>query len=244
MSEKDRDAILRLDEKAKLAVIYKPLLAEFVRGTQPDYRYLTREEIMELIPGEGDMAEQSNTVLDLPGEKGVIVDTKVFLDSPTGERKSLLLAVDVQGYRQSERELVGRMVMYLSKLISSRLPPGDRYSRLMPTSVIWFDLNPPAKNRGSIIDWGSSGFRKVLGRADAGLEDPGLARITYVGLDKGAGGSGNYLLDLANLLWDEGRSVADRVSELREKYNIDANPILEDSMESFNVLSEQFLQMG
>lgn len=237
------DGTLSLDERAKLVVMYKPLLAEIVRGTQPEYRGMTREQIMELIPGDGDMAEQYGTVLDLPGEKTVIVDTKVIVRSPDGEPSHLLLAIDIQGYRCRKEETVGREVMYACKLVSSRLPPGREYSRLGPTSIVWFDLNPHEANRGSILAW-TSGFTKVFRGPDASLEDPGFVRIVYVGVDKGTTGTGSDLLDVADVLWNDHMSVEDRLILLDKKYQIRMSSILRDGMESTDKLSEQFKRMG
>ena len=237
------DGTLSLDERAKLVVMYKPLLAEIIRGTQKEYKNMTREQIMGLIPGDGDMAEQYGTVLDIPGEKAVIVDTKVIVHFPGGEPSYLLLAIDIQGYRSRKEETIARELMYVCKLVSSRLPPGREYCRLGPTSIVWFDLNPHEANRGSILTW-TSGFTKAFGGPDASLDDPGLIRIVYVGVDKGTTGTGSQLLDMADVIWNDHMSVEDRLVLLDKKYQIRMSSILRDGMESTDKLSEQFKRMG
>jgi len=95
--------VLSTDSGAKLSVMYKPVLALIIKHTQPGYREMALKEIEAAIPGDGDMAETSGIEISFPGEKTVILDTRFNIRSPDGDAEGLILAIDIQGYHESDR---------------------------------------------------------------------------------------------------------------------------------------------
>ena len=239
----DDDRVLSSDSGAKLAVMYKPVLALIIKHTQPAYQDMDLKEIEAMIPGNGDIAEMFSTEISFPMEKKVVLDTKFKIRAPNGETEGLILAIDIQGYHESDRDGVRRMIAYLAKMITSQLRPGDPYGSMRSTSLVWLDMDPRKDNRNSILV-SDSAFRKEMGGPKAGLEDSGVVRITYVGLDTGTSGSGSDLVDALNILWNDRMPRAERMRMLGDKYGIKASKILERGMESMGNLSEQFRRRG
>ena len=191
---------MRRDQRAKMVVRNKDVLAEILIGAVPGFSGMTREEVKALIPGEGNIADMRATVLDAPSEKTVIMDT--CFDIGGDDPGSVIVAVDIQGYRVSEEESDGRMVMYASKLISSQMLPGSqrRYSDIRKTHCVWVDLHPRPELRNSIFV-GRIAFEKVAGHDAASIGPSELLSITRIGLGVSTDPSGHRLLDILNTLW-------------------------------------------
>jgi len=104
-------------------------------------------------------------------------------------------------------------------------------------------MNPRRDNRNSILV-ADSIFRKQIGGPRAGLDDSGIVRITYVGLDAGTSGSGSDMVDALNILWNDRMPRVERMRMLDDKYGIKASKMLERGMESMETLSDQFRRLG
>ena len=231
---------LSTDQRAKFTMRIKQILAEVLIGTVDEFKGMGRDEVERRIPGDGPIAATIDPVLDVPGEKRVLLDNVFDIDvSGGGER--MIVALDLQGRRLPSEDLMPRLTMYSAKTYSAQAPMGlFKYRELRRTRVIWIDVNPIGANRNSVFH-GRTRYEEVFGGPDADLNDPGLMTVTYIGLYCGSAPTGNRLLDMLNVLLNDRETVESRVEELA-KYDIDATPLLIRGMENMETLAEQFRQ--
>ena len=224
---------LSLDAKAKMVVSFKPFLAEIIRDSYPELRNLTREEIISMIPGEGDQARMGATEMKEGGEKSIYLDTRFDI---SGEDYHLIMAVDIQGYSEPDEAKAKRMVYYLSRLIASQLKPGDDFRSLRRTRLAWFDLQPSEANRCAVLSFDTA-FLRICGGEDSALEGSDIAGVKYYGVDRGRETHLNKVLDMANIIWNDRVPVAERLSRLEEKYNIVGNDYFSEGVSAMEPLS-------
>jgi hypothetical protein len=229
---------LTTDQRAKFTMRIKQILAEVLIGAVDEFRGMERSEVERRIPGDGRVAVTSDPVLDTPGEKRALLDNVFDIEAPGGDER-MIIALDLQGRRLTAEDLIPRLTMYTAKTYSAQAPLGlPKYRDLRRTRLIWIDVNPAESNRNSIF-YGRMKYEKGKGGPDAGLHDPGLMTVTYIGLHCGSAPTGNRLLDLLNILMNDRDTVESRVEELA-KYDIDASPLLIRGMENMETLAEQF----
>ena len=229
---------LTTDQRAKFTMRIKQILAEVLMGTVDEFRGMDRDDVERCIPGDGPIAATIDPVLDVPGEKRALLDNVFDIEMPGGDER-MIVALDLQGRRLPSEDLMPRLTMYSAKTYSAQAPMGlSKYRDLRRTRVIWIDVNPIETNRNSVFQ-GRMGYEKVIGGPDAGLYDPGLMTVTYIGLYCGSAPIGSRLLDILNILLNDRETVESRVEELA-KYDIDATPLLIRGMENMETLAEQF----
>ncbi len=231
---------LTTDQRAKFTLRIKQILAEVLLGTVDEFRGMDRDEVERCIPGDGLVATTVDPVLDVLGEKRALLDNVFDIEAPDGDER-MIVALDLQGRRLPKDDLPPRLMMYSAKTYSAQAPMGlSKYRDLRRTRVIWIDVNPIEANRNSVFQ-GRMRYENVVGGPDAGLYDPGLMTVTYIGLHCGSAPTGNRLLDMLNVLFNDRETVESRVEELA-KYDIDATPLLIRGMENMETLAEQFRQ--
>ncbi len=241
-----RKSELTEDQIAKMVIRKKDILSEILIGAVPGFSGIPREKLIRMLPGDGDIADMRETVLDAPEEKKVILDTCFDIPAPEGGSGKVIVAIDLQGYSQTVEEREARIMMYAAKLMASQMPPGGnrKYSDLRRVHCVWVEVHPPTEDYNSIY-LGKMSYSSIHGGVDNPADGFPLLSITRIGLGQDSSTStGNRLLDILNTLWAGEIKIADRIEKLEEKYKISVSNTVVRGLRSMGSLSEDFTRYG
>ena len=142
------------DEKSKKILSDKQVLANIMKECIPEYRNLSRKEIIDCIEDGGD----SRYITGLPTDDLVIEKAEVKYDilftsrlPNSNERIGMYIDIEPQNKFYPGYPIVKRAIYYAARLISSQKKRGSNYSNIKKVYSIWI-CTTPSKSRCNTIN--------------------------------------------------------------------------------------------
>ena len=235
---------LKNDQIFKTLVHNKYILATMVGGLITDFEGLTREEVMDYLPldGDSDFVVGSKTEMVSPSEGPVFLDSVFELRSPKGTM-GLIVAIEGQGPWMDPKSLENRQLYYVERLLKSQVVRNGNkrnlYKNMKKIVCIWVHLAPSRELR-------NRAFRHSMHVTELGKRSKPkpswIDRLEIIEVNVGSH-KNNAKLEvqgMLNTLFDNTLNRQEKGDLLKEKYNIRLSESLIEEVENMGALTEEY----
>ncbi len=232
------------DQFFKELIHNKYVLASLLGDCLSEFSGLTREEVMEYLPleGNGETVVGAKTELVSDSKGPIYLDSLFQIPSPEGEL-GLIVAVEGQGSWMNKGSLANRQLYYIGRLLDEQAVNEPNmetlYTNLRKNVCIWVFLSPSVKDRNST--WVHRFYRFRKGD-EVHAEPSPLDKVEVIEVHLGRHGDeyGTDAIGMMSTLIDINIDEDEKNRLLREKFKINLTESFIKEANTVGALAEEY----
>lgn len=225
----------------------KYILASLVGDLVTEFEGLSREQVLEYLPveGNGDSVKGSKTELVAVDEGPIYLDSVFEIGSPKG-KLGLVVAIEGQGPSMATKPLAKRQLVYLCRLVSEQGSKNgtkdELYDNLKKTICIWVHLSPSAKKRNRTFRHRMYCTEDFVDSAPelSQLDDVEVIELNLGDRSFDNGGKSRSIQGILNTLFDRGLEDSEKKRLLEHNYKISLSESIITEARGMGALAEEY----